>query len=158
MNYELRQSREEDYDFCYRITKENMYELFCRHWGGWDDSEFDKGFRIEQITLIILDGKRGGYVDYKTNGDSVYIYNIQISKAYRGQGIGTSVLTSLLNANPGKRFILTTFDDNPAMVLYKRLGFKVSSANHGTIRMERAAQQCTTPDISAICKNSRPFK
>lgn len=52
MKYDLRRENQGDYEFCYELTKQNMYDLFCRHWDGWLDSEFRKGFVVDNIQII----------------------------------------------------------------------------------------------------------
>ena len=34
IDYMTRPANEFDYQYCYKLTQENMYDLFCRYWGG----------------------------------------------------------------------------------------------------------------------------
>lgn len=136
MEYELRQATESDYEFCHELTKQNMYDLFCRHWGGWVDSEFRKGFIADNIELVVIDDKCIGYLSHKMDGDCAYIDNIQITPEYQGQGLGTKVLTDFLRKHQDTLVRLTTFEDNPATRLYERLSFRVYNKNGLTIKME----------------------
>ncbi len=54
IKYTLRRATESDYDVCYGVTRENMYELFCRHWGGWVDAEFKKGLDLNGTRVILV--------------------------------------------------------------------------------------------------------
>lgn len=141
MNYYLRQATEDDYDFCYKLTKHNMYDLFCRHWGGWLDSEFRKDFVADNIQIIKVAENKIGYFSYEIGQCSLYIDNIQISSQFQGQGIGTKILMDFLKANQDAVIRLTTFDDNPAKLLYDKLGFKVIVRNGFTITMEKVPKQ-----------------
>ena len=137
--YALRRATKDDYEYCYRLTKFNMYWLFCRHWGGWKPSIFKKAFNAKNVNMVIIEGKRAGYLCLKTDSEFIYIENIQLSPYWQGKGLGTSLLNHLINKYPEKRFCLTTFDDNPAKRLYERMGFAIIERSGMTIKMERPA-------------------
>jgi ribosomal protein S18 acetylase RimI-like enzyme len=138
MDYTTRPATAEDYDFCYALTKTNMLELFTRHWGGWDSSKFCDGFKEENIQIIISGGKPLGYYSLVINEDSIFLDNIQISEAARGQGIGKAILAEIIEASGSKDLTLTTFSDNPALNLYKRLGFLITDQSGATVKMKRS--------------------
>jgi ribosomal protein S18 acetylase RimI-like enzyme len=114
-----------------------MYELFCKHWGGWVPTEFRKGFIVEDVSIVIIAGKRAGFLSTKKKHTSVYIDNIQLSPVRQGQGIGTKLLNNLIATYSKVGIFLTTFDDNPAKRLYERLGFVVVERNGMTVKMEK---------------------
>ena len=141
MEYKLRKCTENDYAFCHKVTKVNMYHLFCRHWGGWVQSEFRKGFVCENIRIILSSQKPIGYICQKDDGNSVYLDNIQLLPQYQNQGIGTRVLNDFMAEYPkSTTFRLTTFEDNPAKKLYERLGFRVIERKKNGMIMERPAK------------------
>jgi ribosomal protein S18 acetylase RimI-like enzyme len=146
MDYALRPATADDYAYCYRLTKRNMQDLFCKHWGGWVPAEFRKGFVVENIAMVIIAGKRAGYLSVIKEPLAIYIDNIQLSPAWQGQGIGASLLNRLLDTHPGVSIRLTTFEDNPAKRLYERMGFAVLERNGMTITMEKMAQQNGTQE------------
>ena len=141
MDYELRPATFDDYTYCYRLTKRNMYDLFCKHWGGWVPAKFRKGFVVGNISLVIIAGKRAGYLNITREPTFIYIDNIQLSPAWQNQGIGTSLLNRLLDAHSRFSIRLTTFENNPAKRLYERMGFVVLERNGMIIKMEKMAQQ-----------------
>lgn len=149
MNYHLRQATEDDYDFCYELTKQNMYDLFCRHWGGWLDSEFRKGFVASNIQIIKVAENIIGYFSYTIGKYSLYIDNIQIASQFQGQGIGAKILMDFLTANQDAVVESTTFDDNPDKHLYDKLGFKVIVRNGATIKMKKMPKQSLHPITDA---------
>ena len=134
LNYQLRLATETDYQFCYDLTKQNMLTLFSRHWGGWIDSAFREGFHAEETTIIRVDGCDVGYFSLKDTAEYLHLSNIQLSPAVQRQGIGSSVIKEVLR-DATKEVRLTTFSDNPAMRLYKRLGFEVRSCDGETVHM-----------------------
>ena len=141
MDYSLIPASEDDYDFCYSLTKQNMYDLFCRHWGGWVDSEFRKGFVPDNVQIILHSGERIGYFGYHLNEDSIYVDNIQIQPQLQGCGIGTKILENFLTKYQYSVIRLTTFQDNPAKRLYEQLGFRVYAEYGTTIEMEKQPDQ-----------------
>ncbi|WP_231383662.1 GNAT family N-acetyltransferase [Methylobacter luteus] len=114
-----------------------MQDLFCKHWGGWVPAEFRKGFAVENISMVIIAGKRAGYLSVIKEPLSIYIDNIQLSPAWQGQGIGASLLNRLLDTHSRVSIRLTTFEDNPAKRLYERMGFVVLERNGMTVKMEK---------------------
>jgi ribosomal protein S18 acetylase RimI-like enzyme len=144
MNYEMRQAAEGDYRYCYTVTKKNMAVFFTRHWGGWAPAAFRRGFNAGNVTMILVAGRRAGYISLRKEENSLYIDNFQLSSPLCGRGIGTRVLTEFLTRHSGQTFRLTTFDDNPAKRLYERLGFVVTERNDMTVKMTRF------PDNAAV--------
>lgn len=137
MRYSIRPACDADYPYCYRLTKRNMFDLFCRHWGGWVSSEFRKGFDPGNISMVIINGRRAGYLSVKRDEQGIYIENIQLSPLLHGCGIGTDILRQLLERHGQDTIRLTTFSDNPAKRLYERLGFSVTKRERETLRMAR---------------------
>ena len=137
MDYELRPATFKDYAYCYRLTKRNMYELFCRHWGDWVPAEFHRGFVIENISMVIVAGKRAGYLNVIKGPLPIYIVNLQLSPAWQNCGIGTKLLNRLLATHSRNSIQLKTFEDNPAKRLYERMGFVVVERNGMTVKMEK---------------------
>ena len=142
----MRPATGDDYEYCYRLTKRNMAGLFTRHWGGWVPAKFREEFVVDAVSIIVVGGRRAGYLSVKRRQEGPYIDNIQLSPPLHGRGIGTSILAQLLADHPGESVVLTTFSDNPAKRLYERLGFRVAGREGNTLRMAR-------PPI-----NNRPWK
>lgn len=42
INYQLRPATEADYQYCYDLLKQNMFELFSRHWVAGSQMPFAK--------------------------------------------------------------------------------------------------------------------
>jgi ribosomal protein S18 acetylase RimI-like enzyme len=84
---------------------------------------------------LLADEERGyGYVDKDTPELS-----IAVLPDYRGKGIGSALLTALLDA-AAERFpavSLSVSRDNPALRLYTRFGFTVVSDDEETLTMVR---------------------
>nr|WP_275100322.1 GNAT family N-acetyltransferase [Sedimenticola hydrogenitrophicus] len=123
-----------------------MFNLFCRHWGGCDSAEFRKGFNPENVSIVVMNGRRVGYLSVKLDDQGVYIENIQLSRFLQGRGTGTEILVQLLNRYGNEIIRLTTFSDNPARRLYERLGFIITEREEGTLRMARLPDKTNAAD------------
>nr|WP_281179389.1 GNAT family N-acetyltransferase [Sedimenticola selenatireducens] len=114
-----------------------MHDLFCRHWGGWVPAEFRKGFNPGNVSIVIMNERRVGYLSMKRDDQGIYIENIQLSPFLHGRGMGTEILEQLLKRYDREVIRLTTFSDNPARCLYERLGFIITAREEGILQMAR---------------------
>lgn len=88
------------------------------------------------LRLLTGEDKGYGYVD-----DETPELGIAVFPEYRGQGIGTQLLTHLLESSCGWSSIsLSTSVNNPAVRLYKRFGFEVVSRSDESLLMKRNCQ------------------
>lgn len=115
-----------------------MLALFTQHWGGWNAAAFRAHFKPAQTRMIMVGQKRAGFIAWRLDADEFYLENIQLSPRLQGRGIGTAILQQLVRRYRKKSIGLTTFSNNPALRLYKRLGFKVIRRKAGTLRLRYA--------------------
>ncbi len=89
--------------------------------------------------IILVDGCPAGrlYVDH--GEDEIRILDISLLAEFRGQKIGSKLLQDILaTARPSSLPVRLHVEyDNPAVSLYKRLGFQAISENGPYIFMER---------------------
>ena len=137
IDYITRPASELDYQYCHKLTKENMYDLFCRHWGGWIASAFRKDFDVDSTTIIIHKSSRVGYFSLKRNIAELYLDNLQLSQSFQRQCLGTRILKNILINNKLQQISLTTFSDNPAIHLYRKIGFVVTAREGFTVHMSK---------------------
>ena len=97
---------------------------------GWDDQEqqalFDESFAPELYEIIQLDGEDAGVLVLETNDVEIWLGLIEILPRFQGQGIGTSIVESVLQrgAEAHKPVALRVLRVNSsARLLYERLGF-----------------------------------
>ena len=145
MNIKFRKCTLDDFDFLFKLKKENFKKYVDNIWG-WDDDNQIKRLRIdleetlEQKNVIIYnDIEVGVFSFYMIEKDICRINEVNILKEYQNLGIGTYILENKLKENSEKNIktILQVFKDNPAMNLYKRLGFKVFEETETHYRMEK---------------------
>ena len=86
------------------------------------------------IRLPVGEHKGYGYVDDDTSELSIAVF-----PEYRGQSIGTQLLTHLLTSACSQLPIsLSVSVGNPAVRLYKRFGFEIVSSNDESLTMKRS--------------------
>jgi ribosomal protein S18 acetylase RimI-like enzyme len=76
--------------------------------------------------LILVDGRPVGRLYVERRPDEVHVIDIAFLPAYRGAGLGTQLLQSLLNeaTAAGKAVRIYVEQFNRARRLYERLGFR----------------------------------
>lgn len=137
IDYTTRPATNLDYRYCYKLTKQNMFDLFCRHWGGWVSSAFRDDFNVDATTMILCGKRRIGYYSLKDEEEGLYLDNLQLSPLVQGKGIGTDILKTILHCNKYKQIRLTTFSDNQAFYLYQKLGFVVTGSDGAMVYMKK---------------------
>jgi len=133
--YTLHPATTADYRYCYNLCKTSMLALFTKHWGGWKPASFRSGFDPCHTTVIRIKGRRAGWYSIRDRSDHLYLSDIYISPRYREKGIGTSIIKKILGSSPHQTVHLTTFVDNPAIALYRRIGFRVDANKDGVVKM-----------------------
>ena len=86
------------------------------------------------LRLLIGEEKGYGYVDDFTPELGMAVFN-----EYRGQGIGTSLLTRLFETASAsyEQISLSVARENPARRLYQRLGFEVVAEDGNSLTMQK---------------------
>jgi ribosomal protein S18 acetylase RimI-like enzyme len=110
-----------------RILEHPNCSKYVRDWGRDDDSGFvavdanNQPLGAVWLRLFVKEEKGFGYID-----DFTPELGIAILPEYRGQGIGTSLLTRLIETSAAsyEQISLSVMGENPAVRLYERLGFE----------------------------------
>ena len=144
MKYTFRQCTLEDFDFLFKLKKQNFKWYIDKIWG-WNDEQQKEKLKkdldehLEHKKIILVDDKEIGiYVTHFTEDGDLFINEISIVKEYQKKGIGTDILNKQLekNRNNGIRTILQVFKDNPAKSLYEKLGFTIYNETDTHYQME----------------------
>jgi ribosomal protein S18 acetylase RimI-like enzyme len=123
------------------IVEQPELAKYVQGWG----RQHDSGFLVFAVATrqpvgavwsrLFTGSERGyGYVD-----DQTLELSIAILPEYRGEGIGTKLLTSLLEFSAGKypALSLSVDQNNPALKLYRRTGFEVVKQAGTTFVMKK---------------------
>ncbi len=79
---------------------------------------------IEKYTVIMLAGEKVGYYCLEKHENMWELDDFYILPAYRGKGIGTSVLNTICSKTEGRIFLYVFRKNNGAISLYNRFGFE----------------------------------
>ena len=93
--------------------------------------QYKNNFDSSKIQVIEFEGVVIGRLRV-VREDSIYIGGFQILPEYRGQGMGTAILDSLVleSEQTGVPIILEVFNDNTeALKLYEKMGFVITEEN-----------------------------
>ena len=64
-----------------------------------------------------------------------FIYNVEVLKEFRGKGYGTKIMNYMIK-NYGVKYLHVDKNNEIALNLYKKLGFKIIKTFPNTFRME----------------------
>ena len=93
--------------------------------------------------LILVDGEAVGALYWESLNEGCQIIDFGILAEFRGQGIGSAVLTRILKEAEGRPVRLSVEVSNPARRLYQRMGFRQETDEGMFVRM--------------VCENQRPL-
>ena len=122
--------------------------MVCRKLYGWDEEKqikFHKDFIEEHrnnINVIKLSNEIIGiFTNYIDENNESVISLFYIDKKYQRRGIGTDILKKQLeidNKN-NRNTILQVFKENPARLLYQKVGFEIYEETTSHYKMRRLA-------------------
>jgi ribosomal protein S18 acetylase RimI-like enzyme len=130
MAINLRSASLDDYPFALKLYVEAIRPL-ASAWREWVDADqkalFASLWRPNDTRIIVLDGRRIGWVEFRTTEDEVFLKQLYISPEHQRRGIGSRVMRLLLEERRGmaKSMALFVLKNNPAFRFYKRHGFDV---------------------------------
>lgn len=95
---------------------------------GWSLSQSEHEFRVDDdffsSHLIQLSAKTAGMVKYTIADGGIEIMQLQVHPDFQRKGLGARVITHLLASYELDNAELTVLKANPALKLYRRLGFE----------------------------------
>jgi ribosomal protein S18 acetylase RimI-like enzyme len=141
--YVLRHATPDDSDALYALTRASLGPYIVGVYGPWDDAvqtEFHRRwYDADRVWIIESADQLIGVLDYTFHEDHLDLSRITIHPDHQNRGVGTAVITDLLNEadRRGVPTMLQVFDINPALHLYERLGFVETDRDGPTINMIR---------------------
>jgi ribosomal protein S18 acetylase RimI-like enzyme len=102
-------------------------QAFLRMQFDAQDTYYRANYAAATLDIILLDGMPAGRLYVERCPDEIRIIDIALVPAYRGKGIGSALLRGLQDdARAAERPLSIHVERmNPAMRLYRRLGFQV---------------------------------
>ena len=104
------------------------------------DAHYHEHYQGATLDVIEVDGTPAGRLYVHRGRSDIRIMDIALAPAYRGRGIGTDLLRSLMaEAQASARKLSVHVEsNNPARRLYERLGFRVAGEHGVYLLLERA--------------------
>ena len=130
MDYSLRDCTLQDIDFIVKL-KELGLRWYVEKLYGWDYQK-QKEIALKELKeyfdttkIIVAEGKDVGVTTLIDTPSHYEVWLIAIHPDYQGNGIASRVINSYIERARAekKRIIIKTFKQNPALNLYKKLGF-----------------------------------
>jgi ribosomal protein S18 acetylase RimI-like enzyme len=122
-------------------TKRLLTEL-----GRWDESRvvtrFKRGFKFEEVRVIRSGGVDIGWLQTSNSADGLHLDQLHIVHRFRNRGIGTQLIQTLQKRarSAGKPVGLNVIRGNQAIVLYRRLGFRIVGEDDEKLKMRWDAE------------------
>lgn len=147
-DYVLRPAVESDVDSIVDLDRSNMKLSIDRYYpGSWDDDETRLIVveNLERARVVEISGDIVACYYWWIEGSNIaFLHSIQVAEAHRNKGLGNWLMTCFeteARALGLKKAGLTVFNDNPAIGLYKRLGYTVTGEDGpSAIEMEKSLE------------------
>ncbi len=129
MNYHFRQASEADRMLLWDIQRTCIGPYVNKTFKTtieYQREYFDRQCIPEKYLIIEIEKKPAGFFCSEVREDHVYLANIALLPDYQSQGIGSRIIRSLMSI-ARRRCLpirLKVLKSNPAIQLYRRLGFK----------------------------------
>jgi ribosomal protein S18 acetylase RimI-like enzyme len=138
----LRPARPEDFHYCAALYFTEMERTIAEL--GVEKAEHAAGFRerwdAAQVRIITLDGRDIGWLQTMTRAGALFLGQLFVAPAFQRRGIGTEVMNCLIDeaTRAGQAMTLGVVKTNPALRLYRRLGFQVTHDDDRKFYMRRS--------------------
>jgi ribosomal protein S18 acetylase RimI-like enzyme len=129
--WHLRPALAGDREFLFELHRAALGAYVEATWGWDDDAQrrmFDDRFAPDGVDVIEVEGEAAGMVSFEERDDEIFLASIELLPRWQGHGIGTAIVSLLLDAAEATRKPLTlrVLRTNPrAAALYRRLGLDV---------------------------------
>ena len=147
----LRAATPTDSEFCFQLHKAAMGDYITAIWG-WDEQRqrdfHARSFNPGRWQIITAAGTDIGMIDVEYRPAEIYLSRIEIHPSYQGDGIGTRLISALIDEarQNDQDLVLDVLTVNHrAHALYQRLGM-TEVARHGD------------NNIKIIMRSSRPHQ
>ena len=94
---------------------------------------------MSEVQIITLDGEDVGWLQTKIQDSELFLAQLFVDSSFQCIGIGTEVMNRLISeaARSGQAVVLGVVKINPALRLYKRLGFQITHDDERKVYMRR---------------------
>jgi GNAT superfamily N-acetyltransferase len=134
-----------DLPFARELTRVNMRTYYAQYGLIWQPAAFDAEWPSRESYLIHRESCLIGFLGITVEKNYLYVRDIQLIEAYRGEGVGAWAMTRIAHMAAERRcerIRLKVFKSNPATALYRRLGYASVGEETALLWMERLLGGC----------------
>ena len=138
--FNMRGSDTSDFAFCKGLYVDSMKPLLCAL-DAWDEKKanaaFKSYFKTDEIRIILVLGQMAGWMQVSETANAICLDQIHLLEEYRTCGIGSQLINETKSVATAKKkpILLSIIRGNPAIRLYKRLGFLPESEDDTKFHM-----------------------
>ncbi|MEP3892151.1 MAG: GNAT family N-acetyltransferase [Hellea sp.] len=127
-----------EWEFAYSIWKPEEKTKFLNSQFELQSVSYQMSYLTAVHRIIQLDGVDIGRLILNRADDHMHIIDFTVHSQYQGRGIGSDILSALQNEAQGGKVPITlnVIENNPALNLYLRKGFKKTGMNGHHIEMK----------------------
>jgi ribosomal protein S18 acetylase RimI-like enzyme len=139
-SFTLRHARQSDHYFAERLYLETMKPLL-KKLGAWDETDiltkFTGYYQLDEIQVVSIDGVDAGWLQICETEKEFELAQLHFEKAFQSRGVGSQLIRDLMSEAriKGKSVCLSVVRGNPALLLYRRLGFEVVDEDDQKLHM-----------------------
>jgi len=136
----LRPAQANDYQFAVDLYLESTKRLLLAL-DTWNEDEviarFRSAFKPDQAQVVQSNGADIGWMQVSEASAGFHLHQIHIVATFRNRGVGSRLILDLLGRAraEGRPLVLNVIRGNPALSLYRRLGFRRIGETHERIQM-----------------------
>ena len=137
----LRAARIQDFDYCERLYFAEMNGIIeeLNLDMAVQVASFRQQWELAEVRIITFDGAAIGWLQNTTRGDTLFLAQLFVEGSFQRRGVGTEVINRLIGEATHIRQAVTlgVARINPALRLYKRLGFRITHEDDRKLYMRR---------------------
>ena len=137
----LRRASTQDFDYCANLYFAEMEKIIRELNLDWaaQMASFRQQWEATQVQIITFGGVDVGWLQSSAQDDVIFLGQLFVDRAFQRRGIGTEVIRFLIGeaTRAGRAMTLGVVKTNPAMRLYKRLGFRIADEDDRKFYMKR---------------------
>lgn len=137
----LRPARADDFDYCARLYFAGMGEIIrdLKLDLAKQTANLRERWAAPEVQIITCDGADIGWLQSRAEGDALFLAQLFVAGPFQRGGIGTQIMRRLIDdaARTRKAVTLGVVKTNPALRLYRRLGFQITHDDERKFYMRR---------------------